>query len=92
MSLVLCPFLGKYLWFHILSGGCPEGGYVQRRGVRVCPGAGVGMSRGGWVDLVSMFRGGMHSSPDMEPGIPHVMIGKRAVRISLECFPVKNQF
>ena len=57
-SLVPCPFRG-YLWYQILSGGlgmsmewvCPEGGYVQVRGV--CPGAVGAHPRGGYVPSLS---------------------------------------
>ena len=49
----------------------------------------MGMSRGG----VVMSREDRYPRPplDMEPGIPWDMVGKRAVRILLECFLVLSR-
>ena len=55
----------------------------------------MGMSRGGWVPMRQTWdlgEVGTHPldipSSDMGPGIQRDTVGKRAVRISLECFLV----
>ena len=74
--LMPCPFFGGYLWYQVPS---RMGGYV------------VGL--GGYVGGGYVQGGGYLPLPlDMGPGIAQDTVGKRAVRILLECFLVAIAF